>query len=181
MMRACMAFTLHSSRLFPNVTEARPEGRPPAMGFPQRRIPGDPTNAASSRENGVKFRPRGFDWCFHDKEQHAGARKRRAEISHGVEEGAGPTFVARRAAEAVASLNRWRGRLRRAKRRRFSGWDHGRRSSTGQTAIAACRAMQATRYSGRSRSVGNATAPFKLDDFSELKTHRLYSRKTGSF
>jgi hypothetical protein len=42
------------------------------------------------------------------------------EISHHFED-AGRRFAARRAAEAVASLNRWRGMLRRAKRRRFSG------------------------------------------------------------
>src|ERR1700752_4094178 len=43
-----------------------------------------------------------------------------AEIFHHVE-GAGRGFPARRAAAAVASLNRWRGMLRSAKRRRSSG------------------------------------------------------------
>ena len=38
---------------------------------------------------------------------------------HGEDAGRG--FAARRAAAAVASLNRWRGMLTRAKRRRFSG------------------------------------------------------------
>jgi hypothetical protein len=42
------------------------------------------------------------------------------EISHHVED-AGRGFVARRAAAVVASLNKWRGTLRRAKRRRSSG------------------------------------------------------------
>jgi hypothetical protein len=43
-----------------------------------------------------------------------------AEIFHHVE-GAGQGFAARRAAAAVTSLNRWRGMLRSAKRRRSSG------------------------------------------------------------
>jgi hypothetical protein len=81
---------------------------------------------AGRSASGMDERPRRLTAVSSLSRIRGNRKPRGLESAHGPDiarhvENLGPSFVARRAAAAVASLNRWRGMLRSAKRRRLSG------------------------------------------------------------